>query len=431
MEAEVVEKVLKHIDTQELVELTRALIRIPSVYRPGEGGNEEEVAHFIARWLQNAGIWNKLEEVAPGRPNVIGVLEGARGGRALMFEAHTDVVTEGDPEEWTYPPFGAGTADGRISGRGACDTKGNLAAALIAVKAIKNSGIDFAGKIVLGIPVDEEGLMLGIKHFIQQGWAEGIEGAIICEPEDNQVCIAQKGALRVRIEARGRMSHGAIPLAGFNPVPPLAEIIRRVVQLEKQEIEAREKDPLLGFPSITPTVIRAPIEGEPQLNVVPARGECLLDVRTIRGQDHERLKAHLAEIVSAVEREVREDLEGGFQGRLREEVCPGLAAEVDFSADLEVFEERPWTETPPESPIVRAVAEAVRLVTGREPVYNGVPGATDGTFLAAWKGIPIVTIGAGDRLVPHQVDEWVDIEQLAETARIYAASALLFLNPEG
>lgn len=426
--AEAIERVLGHINAQELVELARALIRIPSVYRPDKGGNEEEVAHFVARWLRSAGIWSELEEVSPGRPNVIGILKGAGPGRTLMFEAHTDVVTEGDPREWKHPPFAAEIADGRIYGRGACDTKGNLAAALIAVKALKDSSVPLPGKIVLGVLVDEEGLMTGIKHFIRRGWADGIDGAIICEPEDNQVCIAQKGALRVRIEARGRMSHGAIPLAGLNPIPPLAEIVRRVAQLERREIEAQGQDPLLGFPSITPTVIRAPVEGEPQVNVIPARGECFLDVRTVRGQDHEALKASLAAIVADVEREVRKDLREGLQGRLREELCPGLSRKVDLSVSLEVFEERPWTETPRESPIVRAVAEAVRLVTGKEPVYNGVPGATDGTFLSAWKGIPIVTIGAGDRLVPHQVDEWVGIDQLVETAMIYAVSAIIFLN---
>lgn len=421
-------EVLSRIDSVELVELTRALIRIPSVYRPDGGGSEEEVARFVAKRLEEFGLEVKLEEVAPGRPNVIAILRGRDEGRTLMFEAHTDVVTEGNPAEWTYPPFEAVVEGGRIYGRGACDTKGNLAAAIIAVKAIKESGVSFRGRIILGIPVDEEGMMLGIKHFIEQGWADDVNGAIICEPEDNQICVAQKGALRAEINAYGKMSHGAIPLAGFNPVPPLAEIIRRVVQLEREEIENRGKDELLGFPSFTPTVVRAPLKGEPQLNVVSSQGQVLLDIRTIRGQDHGELKAKLAQIVEEVEQETLQDLREGFQGKLREELEPGLAAQVNFSAKLNIFEDRPWTETPKDEPLVQAVDRAVRVVTGRRPIYNGVPGATDGTFLAAWKGVPIVTIGAGDRLVPHQKDEWVNIEQLLETAKIYAASALEFLK---
>lgn len=421
-------KVLSRIDRAELVELARSLIRIPSVYRPTDGGNEEEIAHFVAGELEEFGLEVKLEEVAPGRPNVIAILQGEERGRTLMFEAHTDVVTEGNSEEWTYPPFEAVIQNGRIYGRGACDTKGNLAAAIIAVKAIKESGVNFPGKIILGIPVDEEGLMIGIKHFIKQGWAEDIDGAIICEPEDNQVCITQKGALRAEVSTYGKMSHGAMPLAGFNPVPPMAEIICRLAELEREEIERLGKNELLGFPSFTPTVLQAPVKGEPQLNVMPSQCRMLLDIRTIPGQEHEELKARLAELVAKVEEEVQEGLRSGFQKRIREELEPGLSKGLSFSAELDVFEDRPWTETPKDDPIVQAVDRAVRLVTGREPIYNGVPGATDGTFLFAWAGVPIVTIGAGDRLVPHQKDEWVSIEQLLETAKIYTVSALEFLK---
>lgn len=294
-------EVLSCIDRDELVELARALIRIPSVPRPQSGESEEEVARFVVEKLEEIGLEVVTEEVAPGRPNVIATLEGQGEGRTLMFEAHTDVVTEGDAEEWTYPPFEAVTQNGRIYGRGACDTKGNLAAAIIAVKAIKESGVDFPGKIVLGIPVDEEGLMIGIKHFIEQGWAEGVDGAIICEPEDNQVCITQKGALRAEVNTYGKMSHGAMPLAGFNPVPPMAELICRLAELEREEIERLGKNELLGFPSFTPTVLQAPVKGEPQLNVMPSQCRMLLDIRTIPGQEHEELKARLAELVAEVE----------------------------------------------------------------------------------------------------------------------------------
>jgi len=413
----------------ELVELARELIRIPSVYRPESGGSEEGIAHFLTRKLEELGLEVTVEEVAPGRPNVIAILKGQGGeGKTLMFEAHSDVVTEGDPEEWTYPPFEAEIADGRIYGRGACDTKGNLAAAIVAIKAIRESGVDFPGKILLGIPVDEEGLMLGIKHFIEHGWAKEVDGAIICEPEDNQICITQKGALRAEVNTYGKMSHGAMPLAGINPIPPMAEIIRRLVELERAEIERLGKHPFLGFPSFTPTVLQAPVVGEPQLNVMPSRCRMLLDIRTIPGQEHEELKARLAKLVAEVEAEVQKSLREGFQRRIREELEEGLSQGLSFAAELNIFEDRPWTETPKDDPLVQAVDQAVRLVTGREPVYNGVPGATDGTFLWAWAKVPIVTIGAGDRLVPHQKDEWVEIAQLVETAKIYATSALIYLD---
>ena len=151
---------------------------------------------------EDAGFEVRTEEVAPGRPNVWAVWEGDRPGKTLLFEAHTDVVTEGSAEEWEHPPFGAERDGGRIYGRGACDTKGNLAAAVVAVRAIRDSGVPFPGTLVLCHPVDEEGMMAGIKAFIENGHAEGVDAAVICEPEENQLCMKPEG----RAQGRG---HGA------------------------------------------------------------------------------------------------------------------------------------------------------------------------------------------------------------------------------
>src|ERR671912_2225720 len=157
----VLEDVLDEIDHEELVRLTSDLIRIPSVYRPGEpDGNENSVARFVADRLADAGFETRTEEVVPGRPNVWAVWKGARPGKTLLFEAHTDVVTEGSAEDWDHPPFGAERDRGRIYGRGACDTKGNLAAAVLAVRAVRDSGASFPGRLILCHPVDEEGMMV-------------------------------------------------------------------------------------------------------------------------------------------------------------------------------------------------------------------------------------------------------------------------------
>jgi succinyl-diaminopimelate desuccinylase len=129
---ELLEAVWRRIDREELARFTRELVRIPSVYRPEEEeGNEERVARFVADYLEREGFEVHTEEVAPGRPNVWAIWEGDRAGKTLLFEAHTDVVTEGDAEDWEHPPFGAERVGDRIYGRGACDTKGNLAAAVM------------------------------------------------------------------------------------------------------------------------------------------------------------------------------------------------------------------------------------------------------------------------------------------------------------
>lgn len=423
------DRLLKEIKREELIQLTQNLIQIPSVRRQGSGGSEKEVALFLSHLLEEMGLDVVVEEVEPGAPNVIGVLQGQKEGPCLMLECHTDVVTEGDTSEWKYGPFEGRLSGNRIYGRGACDTKGNLAAAVQAVKAISQSGTPIYGKILLGILVDEEGMMSGVKHFIRQGWADSVNAAIICEPVDNHLCITQKGALRAELMTTGKMSHGAMPLSGLNPIPPMISILEKMRQLEEEEIERLGKNPFLGYPSITPTVLQAPVRGEPQLNVVPYQCRALLDIRTIPGQSHEVLKKHLEDIVREQERSIHESLHSGPLKEIRESLEKGLSKGILFEARLNIFEDRPWTKTPEDEPIVQAVSRAYRSVAGEDPIYDGVPGATDGTFLSAWAGIPIVTIGAGNRMIPHQKDEWISVDDLCLTAKIYAASALEFLKP--
>src|ERR687898_1645628 len=313
------EDVLNRIDREELVHLARELVRIPSVYRPEElDGNEASVARFVADYLERAGFEVKTEEVSPGRPNVWAVWEGDRQGKTLLFEAHTDVVTEGSAEDWDHPPFGAERDRSRIYGRGACDAKGNLAAAVVAVRAIRDSGVSFPGRLILCHPVDEEGMMAGIKAFIERGHAEGVDAAVICEPEENQICIKQKGALRVEVNLRGRMAHGAMPQSGVNPVTRAARFILAVEELEREEMERHGEVPFLGYPSLTPTILMGPGSGEPQINVIPASAYVALDIRTTPSQSHEEIAERLRGILSKLG-----------------------AEDPDFDARLEVIEERP------------------------------------------------------------------------------------------
>ena len=170
------------------------------------------------------------------------------------------------------------------------------------------------------------------------------------------------------------------------------------------------------------------MRGEPQLNVMPHQCKALLDIRTVPGQPHEALKKQLEEIVKEEERSVNTSLGSGPLKEIRETLEKNLSKGLSFESKLKVFEDRPWTRTSREERIVQAVSKAIRSVTGEEPIYGGVPGATDGTFLSAWAGIPIVTLGAGKWMIPHQKDEWVSVDELELTAKIYAASALEYLR---
>jgi len=400
-------KLLSLISEKDCVELTQTLVRIDSVIRPETGNTEREVVRFIVNWLkQEAGITPKIEEVEPGRENIIAELDSGNPGPCLMLEGHTDVVSEGDPSIWTYGPFAAEIAEGKLYGRGSCDMKAGLAVNLLVTKAIKDSKLPFKGKIKLGIVCDEEGMMIGIKDFIKKGHADEVDAALVSEPEENQLCITMKGAIRALVKVKGKMAHGAMPLTGINPNIRMAKIILAFEKYEKTEKERCGRDSLVGYPSITFTVVQAPPAGEPaQLNVMPGESLGYVDIRTTPCQDHDEIRKTLKNIIA--------DLAG---------------EDKDFNASIEFIEDRPVVTMEKDEPIVTFAAEARRDITGKEPVYNGVPGATDGTFLRAWKNIPSLVNGPGPRHMPHQTDEYVEVDELYEAAKIYALSAYRYLN---
>jgi succinyl-diaminopimelate desuccinylase len=419
-----VRRVLETVDPDELIRLTADLVKINSVWDPEAATSEQPVAERVARWADEEGFQVSFEDVIPGRPNVIIRWEFGSGSRTLMFEGHTDVVTPGDVSDWNYDPFGAQIVGRRMYGRGTNDTKGNLAAMLIAMKTLKRSGIALSGAAVGGVLCDEEDQMLGVRHFIDNGHADGVTAAVICEPQDGMICISQKGAIRARYTAIGRMSHGAMPLSGLNTASAVARLIDGLHRIEHSAVTALGRNPLLGWPSFTPTVVRAPASGAPQLNVMPGKAEVLVDVRTVTGQNHDEVRKEMTGLARWVENQVSSHYES-YDACLGLERSRAMKVEVAFLAD------RPCTYTDEQEPIVESASWATRQIWKKEPVFGGVPGATDGTFLRSSKGIPIVTMGAGDRQVPHQVDEWVDLDQLIDTANIYALTALRYLYPEG
>ncbi len=382
------------IDTRELVELTSALVRIPSVYDPARGLCEEPAARFLADLVRSWGWEPRIDEVAPGRPNVITTVTAGQPGPHLLFEGHTDVVTEGDRAHWSVDPFGGEVSDGRLWGRGSADMKSGVAAMLLATRAVAAAGT-FPGRITLACLVDEEGMMTGAKDFVARGHAAGVDAAICCEPEAGEICNVSKGALRLRVDVRGRMAHGAMPHQGDNPLPPLADLVTALADLQGELHAQHGEHPHLGRPYVTPTVVTA---GTPaQMNVIPGLASLWLDVRTVPGVDH-------AALIKRIEQ------------------AAGPRSTV------EVIDDRPVVDTPATAPVVRALWDAHLAVTGETPRLGGVPGATDGTVLTSRGGIPSVVYGPGGKWIAHQADEYVEVADIERHAHVYAEAALRFLG---
>ncbi len=210
------------------------------------------------------------------------------------------------------------------------------------------------------------------------------------------------------MRVRGKMAHGAMPEAGVNPIAGLGRILREAPVLERRLRRLCERSPHLRPPTVTPTIVQAPPlgVGVPQSNVIPALAEMTLDVRLTPGIDADGVHAELEAIcrrAAAAQPGVKVEWEPVNPFR--------LATRVDRS-----------------EPLVRAMVRAVRQATGKAPRYGGVPGSTDGTILRMELGIPIVTCGPGNRLIPHQVDEYVEASEVVDAAKIYAASALNYLE---
>lgn len=388
-------------DHDRVVEFTRELVRIESVNKPEDRLCEAPAAAAVVAEMRSFGWEPTVEEVAPGRPNVICVVEGGLPGPTLMFEGHSDVVTAGDKSQWTHDPFAAEIVDGRLYGRGSADMKSGVAAMIYATRAVELAG-PFPGRVLIGILCDEEEMMLGVKHFVAAGHCEGVDGAISAEPEAGEICAVSKGAIRLRVDAHGVMAHGAMPDKGANPVSALGHAATGLAQL--QERLQTEFGPYehLGEIWVTPTYIGG--GSIAQINVIPADAVMAVDIRTTPKVDHVTLLADIESLLAEVT----------------------SASEVRL--ELTVIDDRPSSHTPLDSKVVRALVAGHEKVTGEPAVFGGVPGTTDGTILWRDGGLDSVVYGPGGKWIAHQVDEYVEVADIIQATEVFAHTALAFLN---
>ncbi len=361
-----------------VVELLQELVRIPSVNPSGDPGTtgigEKRCAEFIAGRLEACGARSELREVLPARPNVLGCFPADRPGKPkLLLCPHTDTVSV---VGMTIDPFAAERREGRIYGRGACDTKGTIAAMLWALWESREAlpklehEVWFAG--LVGEEAGNEGAAALAADFPDAAFA------LIGEPTQCQIVHTTKGVTWARLITKGRSAHGASPERGDNAVYKMADVLRCIRDELMADFRAIA-DPILG----APTANAGMIQGGSKINIVPERCTVELDLRTVPAQD-------------------RPDFLDGISRRLQQ-ACPDLVVEM-------IRTHRPLY-TPPEHPGVRALEAA-----GGKCV--GAPWFCDGSVLSA-AGIPSAAAGPGSIAQAHTADEWLDEAELREGVEFY------------
>ncbi|HET7236315.1 MAG TPA: M20 family metallopeptidase [Actinomycetota bacterium] len=388
----VVHAVAGAVDPDEVVAFAQALIRAPS---ENPGGTEDAVAAIASDLLRDLGASPTIVRSDAGRPSVIArVGDGARP--RLAWNGHLDVVPAGDPGAWSRPPFAADVVDGRLIGRGAADMKGPIASALAAVAAIRRAGVELRGTLDLHLAADEEltGLQ-GTKVLLEHGYLDQ-DAAIVGEPTDLRLGLAERGGAWITATAGGRSAHGSRPHLGVNAITSMARFLLRI-----EEVLPDLEHPLVG----RPTVNAALIQGGSAPNVVPDR--CVVDV------DRRLLPGETS----------RGSVLGPFERLAR------AIAEDHPEVDL-TFAIREWTDAAESDP-ASAVAEHCRAAVrqeGREPADVGFTGITDARFYINEVAIPTVILGPGSLDVAHAADEWVAVDDLVTAARIYARVFVGFLG---
>lgn len=377
---------------QEALRVLADLIALDSVNPdlvPG-GAGEGAVAAYIADYLARAGLRVEQEEVAPGRPNVVGYLPGRGGGPSLLWNGHMDTV---GVEGMAIPPFDPRRDGDRVYGRGAMDMKGGLAALLAAAAHLARSGPALGGDLLVAATIDEEYGSRGMEAIVERCRADA---AIVCEPTDLEVCVAHRGFVWLEVETRGRAAHGARYADGVDAIAMMGPILAGIADLDRSFGEGRQH-PLLGRASVHASLI----SGGREWSTYPARCVLRVERRTLPGED------------------------AGLARKEMEELC-GRAAARDpaFAAEVRVvLDRKPW-EVPGTAPLVRLLQEATEGVTGRRPALVGKLGWPESALLNA-AGTPALNFGPGGE-GPHADVEYVRASEVGACAAVLREVAVRF-----
>jgi succinyl-diaminopimelate desuccinylase len=415
--AGVVDRVVAEVDraADEIVQYAADLVRIPTVNPPGDA--YEACAHFIGDDLKRRAF--DVEYIAAEglpehtarfpRVNVVGSRRGG-AGPVVHLNGHFDVVPPG--QGWTVDPFGGIVRDGRIHGRGACDMKAGLAAALFAVEAIQRAGVPLPGTVEVSGTVDEEsGGFAGVAYLARQGRiAKGrTDFVIIPEPLNvDRICIGHRGVYWFEVTAHGRTGHGSMPFLGVNAI----EGMGRLLQAVREDLVPVLASRRTVVPVVPPGARHATINinaidggqavGGIQTPCIADLCRAVFDRRFLIEEGFEATKAEVERLVQRVSAQ-----------------APGVRFEM---RDLMVVHP---TRTPDDSPVIAALDRSMRRILGKPAELVASPGTYDHKHVARIAGVPhCVAYGPGILDLAHQPDEWCAIDDLINATKVIALATL-------
>jgi acetylornithine deacetylase/succinyl-diaminopimelate desuccinylase family protein len=384
------------IHKDEVIELTRELVRVPSLNPPGD---TRDCAEMILRTFKKERIDAEIMEGKEGFCNVVARLPGKSGGKTLLLNGHIDVVLPG--EGWTVDPFGAEIRDDKIYGRGTCDMKSGIAAMMAAMIGIKRSGASFHGEITfMGAADEETGSEFGTLYLLKKGVAEKADFAIVSEPTSLRVELGNRGLRWIDMIVRGKASHAGRPHLGINAISYGAKLIEAI-----HSMKFGNRNDAFEIPE--PSISVTQIHGGVKENIIPDRCELTLDRRMIPGETSETILAELKRVIDPIlgkEKELR------IEWKMRPVYWdPYLIAENE--------------------PIAQATIDSAREVLGEEPVIGGKAACTDASYLFHLGRVPTVLFGPGNETLSHKPDECVPIRNLLMGTEVYRSVFKKLLGP--
>jgi succinyl-diaminopimelate desuccinylase len=419
---DVVQRVSAAVDdlSDEIVDFTAALIRIPTVNPPGD--EYETCARVIGDRLR-AFDFDVAYVTADGRPehtpahprvNVIGRRAGASAHPLVHLNGHFDVVPAG--AGWTVDPFGGVVRDGRVYGRGACDMKAGIAAAVYAAEALRRAAIALPGTLEVSGTVDEEsGGLAGVHWLAERRWlaADKTDFVIIPEPLDvDRVCIGHRGVYWFEVEAHGRIGHGSMPFLGASAIEGMGRFLHLIEHDLKPRLASRRTDVPVVPPGARHATINTngieggqPVDGV-QTPCVADRCRAIFDRRFLLEEGLESARDEIATLVAEA-------------GRL----MPNIR--FDLHDRLIVHP----TRTPGDSPIIPALTQAIQTVLGRPASLVASPGTYDHKHVARVAGVlHCVAYGPGELVLAHQPDEYCGVAELVAATKVIALASLELMS---